>query len=413
MEKGLEKHYLPTQIPAGFEKVSEIMKKHHYEILSELKGRNYSIEDFPQVEERSSLNGEGAAKAYPIQGILKYHGMSDWKNRIAFLPSISLNNSAAYTLTYVEFDSKFEKDMVIINEKRAEGRELERVRQMLDTLREITSAKTKALVVSKNYFVNGKGLGTSASGSAALALAAIEAGLGENYSKNQRFVSVLSRYVAGSGCRSATGGISLWLSYPGIESVNSFSLRIDRDRFDNLRLITIPVESRLRIKTKEGYQKFRTEFAHMEAPKSEFFKKWMLMRKAKVIDVLDAIDKRDWERIAGYAELDTIHLHAVTMSGKSFEELDKPKLVAWEPETLKIMRKVNELREEGIPVYYSIDTGPSPVLLTDKKYVTEICNEIEKMGIDFLVSKIGGKSEILSPEEAKEELFTRTVKNLV
>ena len=117
MEKGLEKHYLPTQIPAGFEKVSEIMKKHHYEILSELKRRNYSIEDFPRVEERSSLNGEGAAKAYPIQGILKYHGMSDWKNRIAFLPSISLNNSAAYTLTYVEFDSKFEKDIVIINEK--------------------------------------------------------------------------------------------------------------------------------------------------------------------------------------------------------------------------------------------------------------------------------------------------------
>jgi len=284
---------------------------------------------------------------------------------------------------------------------------------MLDTLREITSAKTKALVVSKNYFVNGKGLGTSASGSAALALAAIEAGLGENYSKNQRFVSVLSRYVAGSGCRSATGGISLWLSYPGIESMNSFSLRIDRDRFDNLRLITIPVESRLRIKTKEGYQKFRTEFAHEEAPKSEFFKKWMLMRKAKVIDVLDAIDKRDWERIAGYAELDTIHLHTVTMSGKSFEELNKPKLIAWEPETLKIMRKVNELREEGIPVYYSIDTGPSPVLLTDKKYVTEICNEIEKMGIDFLVSEIGGKSEILSPEEVREELFTRTVKNLV
>lgn len=416
LNKNVENHYKPTNIPKGFEEISKTMKEHYEEILSSLNKHNYNTENFPEIEELSSLNDVGAAKAYPIQGILKYHGMSDWDNRIAYLPSISLNNSAAYTKTYTEFNSNFKEDIAIINEEKAEGRELERIKQTLDTLREITNTDTKALVVSKNYSVKGaKGLGTSASGSAALALSAIEATLGEGYIKNSRFASVISRYVAGSGCRSATGGISLWLSYPGIKSINSYSLRIDKDKFKDIGLITIPIKPTFEIKTEKGYEKFKTEFAHKDAPKSDFFKEWMLTRKDKVIDILDSIDRSNWKRIAQYAELDTIHLHGVTMSGKNLDELNESKIIAWEPETIKIMRKVNELRENDIPVYYSIDTGPTPVLITDKKYVDEVYESIYKMnlGFDIIKSEIGGKSEILDPKETKEELFTTKVKKLL
>ena len=41
--------------------------------------------------------------AYPIQGLLKYHGLSDPLQRIAYFPSISLCNDAIMTITYCKF----------------------------------------------------------------------------------------------------------------------------------------------------------------------------------------------------------------------------------------------------------------------------------------------------------------------
>jgi len=382
-------HFEPTRVPEGFENISETMKQHHFEILERLK-KKYRIEEFPETEKRK-FSGASAAKAYPIQGILKYHGLSDWENRIAFLPSVSMNNSAAYTVTYVEWNNEPGKDKIIINEKEVSGRARERVIQLLDTLREMFGSGSRATVISKNFAPKGKGLGTSASGSAALALAAIDAALGSEYSKNHRFVSVISRYVAGSGCRAATGGISLWLSYPGIESANSFSVRLDSGRFEKLSLITIPVESRLRIDGKP----FTTEVAHRSAPKSPFFKEWMLMRKDKIFSLLEAVERCNWKTIGSLAETDTIHLHSVTMSSDG--------LVLWEPETLKVIRTVYELRESGVPVYFSVDTGPTVVLLTEKRFEDEVA---ESLG-DCILSRIGGASEILDPNEALEVLDVR------
>jgi diphosphomevalonate decarboxylase len=339
--------------------------------------------------------------AFPIQGILKYHGMSDWGHRIAYLPSISLNNAGAQTKSYVVFDSKLREDVVVINENIARGRDLERAEQSLDTLRGLTNTKTRALVVSKNYAPEGKGLGTSAAGSAALALACVDALLGKEYSENKRFLSVISRYIAGSGCRSSTGGISLWLSYPGVESANSFSIRLDYHNFQNVDLITVPIESRIGLKTED---------AHKDAPNSEFFKKWMEMRKNHVIELIDKVKISDWESIAQLAELDTIYLHGVTMSGQNGR---KRKIISWEPETIGCMRMVNNLREKDIPVYYSIDTGPTPVFITDEKFTGRVCEEIEGLNLDFIKSKIGGKSEVLDADGLRDELFTERVKRLV
>ncbi len=392
-----------TVIPAGFENVYEEMKLNNDVILKKLMSYR-KIQEFPEIPENiGSLNGEGAALGYPIQGILKYHGMSDWQNRIAYLPSISLNNDAAHTKTYVRFSPDFAKDKIIINGRIAEGREADRVLQTLDFIREITNTNTKALVVSKNFvsIPEAKGLGTSASGSVALALAAIQASLGEEYVRNKRFSSIVSRYLAGSGCRSAAGGISLWLSYPGIPSIDSYAVRLDDNSLDDISLITIPIKSRISLKTEE---------AHRDAPNSDFFKTWMLQRKDKVIDVIDAIRDSDFERVAQHAELDTIELHAVTMSGQKGRER---KIIAWEPETIQIMRRTNEMREAGIPVYYSIDTGPTPVLITFSKYAEEVCETIEDIAGNYIKSKIAGESHTLNADDVKDELFTQDVKKLV
>lgn len=385
-----------TSVPIGFEEISETMKKSNERILNYLSNSGYKIENYPKVPKLAKLEGEGAAVAYPIQGILKYHGLSDWNSRIAYLPSVSLNNDAAKTVTYVKFDPSFKEDKAIINGKNAEGRELERVKQILDFIRKETGTTTKAIVVSKNIVrasKTGKGLGTSASASAALAMAAIEASLGSEYSSNNRYLTTVARYLAGSGCRSATGGISLWLSYPGMNHEDSFAIRLDnKNEFEDLSLITIPVDSRIGLKTEE---------AHKDAPNSSLFKAWMLDREDKLTDLFEAVNKKDWEKLADMSEKDTFLLHGITSSAG-----DKYKIIAMEPETITILRSLNDLRKRGIPVYGSVDTGPTPVLITHKDYENEVVKHLASIGFenDVIRGKIAGPSKIISKKEAQELL---------
>ncbi len=282
---------------------------------------------------------------------------------------------------------------------------MERAQQSLNALRGITKTKTKVLVVSKNYAPAGKGMGLSAAGSAALARAGIHALMGNELSRNKRFVSVVSRYLAGSGCRSSSGGISLWLSYPGIESVDSFSLRLDHDNFQNVDLITVPIKSRIGLKTED---------AHKDAPNSKLFKEWLRTRREDALELIDRVKISDWERIAQMAELDTIYLHGVTMSA---QEGRGKKIISWEPETIRCMRLANDLRERDIPVYYSIDTGPTPVFITDEKYGDKVCESIEREfetdDLNSIRSKIGGGSEVLVAGDLRDELLTKEVKRLI
>lgn len=382
-----------TKIEKGFEDIAKRMGQDNLEILKELK-RHYKIEEYPEIEKKKKLEGTAIAQAHPIQGILKYHGMSDWNYRTAFLPSISLNNDAAKTITFVKFDSSFKQDSGIVNGKEVQGRDMERIQQTLNIVRELAGASTKAIVISRNIVRatrTGKGLGTSASGSAALAAAAVTAAMGEKYFQNKRFLSCIGRFLSGSGCRSIVGGTSLWLSYPGIAHEDSYAVRLDdKEQLKDASLITVPIDSRIGLKTEE---------AHKDAPNSPFFKKWMETRKEQVMESIKAIQNKDWQTIAKQAELDTILLHGVTMSGNIGK-----KIIAWEPETIQLMRAGNELKEAGIPCYYSIDTGPTPVFITHKKFEKQVTEKIASLGMEYIVGKIAGPAELL-PEKKAEELL--------
>ncbi len=381
-----------TAIPKGFEKESREMKSLNNKILAFLRKR-YNVEKYPDVPKKKSLEGEACVEAFPMQGILKYHGMADWHYRTAFFPSVSMCNDAAKTVTYVRFDQKLGKDHAVVNGKKIEGHELDRIKQTLDFIRKITGAKTKAFVCSKNILKaqkTGKGLGTSASASAALALAAIEATLGDDYSSNSRFVTTCARFLSGSGCRSAAGGVALWLSYPGISHEDSFAVRLDsKQQFRDVDLITIPVDSRIGLKT---------EMAHKDAPNSPFFKTWMGLREKHIWEIFDAVSKKNWKKLGELAELDTILLHGTTMSGGD------RKLIGWEPETIELMRAANDLRESNVPVYYSVDTGPTTVLITQEKYSREVVNHIKSLGFtDIVTGKIAGPAGTISKLQGEKE----------
>jgi phosphomevalonate decarboxylase len=385
-----------TIIPADYADTVGPMEAAHVAILKAIADHGIAFDAYPNDLPQGNPHGKAAARAHPMQGVLKYHGMTDWDWRIAYLPSISVSNDAGYTLTSVAFDPDLAEDQVTIGGKEAKGRDFDRVVQSLNVVRKIARLETKARVVSHNRIraeTTGKGLGTSASASAALALAAVAAAFGPEIAANKRFVSSLSRLLAGSGCRSATGGLSLWLSYPGIAHEDSFAVRLDKPgQFDELSLITVPINSRIQLKTEE---------AHRDAPESSLFRSWMLSRGDEIVDLIGSIQAGDWQAVGRWSELDSVRLHGVTMSG-SIEN----KIFGWEPENMTLFRMCNDLRSANIPVYCSTDTGPTCVFLTHQSHTAAVIDAIKQqnLGLDVIEGRIAGPAHLVDLDEAAREL---------
>lgn len=66
-----------TLVPAGFAELATEMRTAHERLLAELSRRGYVVSPYPAERPKGRPDGQAAALAYPIQGVLKYHGLSD------------------------------------------------------------------------------------------------------------------------------------------------------------------------------------------------------------------------------------------------------------------------------------------------------------------------------------------------
>ena len=65
------------------------LKEDYDAILNFLIKSGYEIPPMPEKSEAINETGESFTQAFSIQGILKYHGLINRENRIAYFPSIS------------------------------------------------------------------------------------------------------------------------------------------------------------------------------------------------------------------------------------------------------------------------------------------------------------------------------------
>jgi len=93
------------------------------------------------------------------------------------------------------------------------------------------------------------------------------------------------------------------------------------------------------------------------------------------------------------AEHDSLSLTAATMTGPSG-------WVYWQPETIAVFNAVRELREEGVEVYFSTDTGASVYVNTTEEYVDEVQSRIDEIGIETDVWEVGGPAHVLPESDA-------------
>ena len=145
----------------------------------------------------------------------------------------------------------------------------------------------------------------------------------------------------------------------------------------DLRMVIIPLPSRV-----------RTEEAHREVLTSPFFKARVQVAQKRCEEMEKAILGNDLDKLGKLAEKDTLELHSLTMTGESG-------MVIMTEDTLRIMNKVRELRENGVKAYYSMQTGPSVFINTSERYEKTVLRTVEKMGYKAYLSGVGGEATIL------------------
>jgi len=74
--------------------------------------------------------------------------------------------------------------------------------------------------------------------------------------------------------------------------------------------------------------------------------------------------------------------------------------VYWQPRTIEIFNAVRELREDGVPVYFSVDTGASTYVNTTAEYADEVEETVADCGVDTRVWEVGGPATALDESEA-------------
>lgn len=312
---------------------------------------------------------KSSAIAHPIQGLIKYHGLKDEKLRIPFHDSISVATSPTASHTTVEFGS-FKSDSASVDGRRLKGRELERVLAVMNEVRRRSGVKKRFKMASENNFPSNVGLGASASGFAALAMAACDAA---DLHLSLEEISVIARRGAGSATRSVTGAFSRWKA--GFADEESYAYQIASEDFQmGIVVALIPA--------------FKyTENAHRAVLTSPFFHSRLAFVHGVLSEMENAIKKRDIKRVGALAERDSLILHGITMT--SVDEM-----MLWMPETVKVILEVRRMRAQGVPAYFSIDTGATVYVNTEPKHVKTVERRIRSLGIKTITCGVGGSAKL-------------------
>ncbi len=185
---------------------------------------------------------KATALAYANIALVKYWGKGDEKLRLPVNSSVSITLDAIYTQTTVEFRPDLNQDVIEIDNDTFSSAETKRVSEHLDRVRRLAKLKTFAQVVTKNNFPQAVGAASSASGFAALSLAA-SAAAGLNLTEKE--LSILARQGSGSACRSISGGFNIW--HRGSDPASSFAEKIDYPTEWNLKILLVFVGEMKRI----------------------------------------------------------------------------------------------------------------------------------------------------------------------
>jgi len=287
--------------------------------------------------------------------LVKYWGKRNEKLILPYNSSISMTCDGLFTITTVDFSKKYKKDLVIINDEELKEDE-KNVLGHLERIREMAGIKEKAKIVSKSNFPVAAGLASSASGLAALTLAATKA-VGLNLNKKE--LSILARQGSGSACRSIFGGFVEWLRGQKEGGSDSFARQIVNENYwpEFRMIVTILTEEKKKISSRAGMAQ--------TVETCPYYDGWLKTVNQDLDIIRKGILKRDFIAVGSQAEYNCLKMHALMMT-------TKPPIIYWLPATMEMIQNVIGWREGGLECYFTIDAGPQVKIICLEKDIKKI-----------------------------------------
>jgi len=311
------------------------------------------------------------ARAYTNIALIKYWGKKNKRLKLPYTNSLSLTLDRFYTDTQTEIIND-EHDIVYMNQELLDNNQNKRIISYLDTVRQMYSFNEHFKVNTVNHVPTSAGFASSASGFAALAASINET---MNLNLDRKHLSILARNGSGSASRSIYGGFVEWEA--GNDNETSFAVPIDEHPDIDLSILSVVIN-------KHSKKISSTVGMESSVKSSPFYSNWVTLVSSEIKEIKQAIAKKDVQKIGELAEHNAMSMHALTLSAN-------PSFTYFEPETIKIIQLIQELRQKGVFAYATIDAGPNVKIICTKESIQAVQTYIEQQlsNVTCVVANIG------------------------
>lgn len=298
------------------------------------------------------------ATAHSNIALVKY-----WGKRVDADPSLNLPavGSLSLTLDRLWTETKIEPaaaDRFTFDGREEPGKPAAKVFAALDRLwaSHHDGARPPCHVESRNHFPTAAGLASSASGFAALTVAAAAA---FELPHDARTLSAFARMGSGSAARSIFGGfvrLHRGTRRDGSDCVAE-PLLMPGPTWPLALVVIQTTRGPKGVGSTEGMERSR-----LTAP---YYGPWVETSPQDLADAEAALERRDLAALGEVVEHSCFKMHACMLASR-------PPILYWKPATLAVMEQVWALREAGVPGYITIDAGPHVKVLCAAEHAPTI-----------------------------------------
>jgi diphosphomevalonate decarboxylase len=296
---------------------------------------------------------KATAVAHANIALVKYWGKRDEARLLPEAASLSVALDRLRTTTTVELGD-FSADSFTLD-SRAE--DPTRARALLDA----AGIRQRARIESRNEFPTAAGLASSASGFAALAVAAAAAA---GLRKTPEELSSMARLGSGSAARSVPGGWAVW--------ENESARQVFSPAHWDLRFcVAVCASGPKQVGSRDGMRLSRET--------SPYHTAFIEQCRRDLPAALHLLSARDLPGLGALAERNALRMHADALAAD-------PPLVYWEPATVACLHALRELRSSGVEAWPTIDAGP---------HVVALCAPEQAQTVSDRLRSIAGVAEVL------------------
>lgn len=297
------------------------------------------------------------AIAHPNIALCKYWGKRDRALNLPSTPSLSLTLAPFATTTTVRWGAGVDR-FVLDGAPGAEGE----ARKVFAALDRLDPRRPPCEVESVNSFPTAAGLASSASGFAALLLAASSA---RGDAPDLDELAVHARRASGSATRSLHGG---WVEWPLGERADGRDSRgvplAPAGHWELRMLVAVVVEGRKPTSSTDG-------MLHTQAT-SPYYPAWVDAAPADLVAARVAVLSRDLPALGVVMERSALRMHASMFAAD-------PPLSYWRTGSLAVMEAVRELRGAGVGAWFTMDAGPNVKILCAAADVDRVAARVEPL----------------------------------